>query len=379
MVWIRIPGLPYRYYTKSLFSHIASSLGTVVRIDYNTSDGSRGKFARLALMVDLEKPLKSGIIVDGKRQVVEYEGLPAICFSCGKYGHTKEVCGLHTAAATEQNIQQEAVPEKEAYGPWMQVSNRRRKPSLTRKDPAPVNAQSGLAERVQGSRYAMLEGLEDGTSGEARKMKKVVEEAAPVHTPSGKSMQAKSVVAPLEGTGQAGNGHIGTSKKGARGSMRKPKEFIPAAAPVPVKSVVVIREGEAKGANDKNLSIASKENVVAKTTTLDGSMHGVVQVFDSPPRPALRERNGRVLPASILSSSVKGGDKNKVAIPGVIRAKLKKKATKSPSQPMLQEMVTSLSSELDHAQGVLVSSLASAGGAVQGHENVDDGQTDMQV
>ncbi|KAL4290645.1 hypothetical protein GQ457_14G017720 [Hibiscus cannabinus] len=93
MVWVRLPKLPYRYYTKSLFRYIAAAIGKVVCIDYNTSEGKRGRFARLAIIVDLKKPLVSGIIIDGQRQDIEYEGLPEICFKCGVYGHSSDFCG----------------------------------------------------------------------------------------------------------------------------------------------------------------------------------------------------------------------------------------------------------------------------------------------
>ncbi|KAL4312881.1 hypothetical protein GQ457_01G027840 [Hibiscus cannabinus] len=93
MVWVRLPKLLYRYYTKSLFRYITNAIGKVVCIDYNTEDGRRSRFARLAVIVDLHKPLVSGIIIDGMRQDIKYEGLPTICFTCGKYGHSKEECG----------------------------------------------------------------------------------------------------------------------------------------------------------------------------------------------------------------------------------------------------------------------------------------------
>ncbi|KAL4295689.1 hypothetical protein GQ457_12G025480 [Hibiscus cannabinus] len=86
IVWIRLPGLPYRYYTKSLFKRIAAVIGQVVRVDYNTLEGERVKFARLAVM-----------------------GLNLICFTCGMYGHVKDVCG-----ASKENEQ--GKPNKQDTG-----------------------------------------------------------------------------------------------------------------------------------------------------------------------------------------------------------------------------------------------------------------------
>ncbi|KAL4308629.1 hypothetical protein GQ457_01G021290 [Hibiscus cannabinus] len=47
-------------------------------------EGKRGRFARLVVAVYLDKPLIPGIVIDGKHQPIEYEGLPNICFGCGK-------------------------------------------------------------------------------------------------------------------------------------------------------------------------------------------------------------------------------------------------------------------------------------------------------
>ncbi|XVE65989.1 hypothetical protein DITRI_Ditri08aG0045200 [Diplodiscus trichospermus] len=62
---------------------IGSMEGNVLRIDYNIESASRGKFARIAVKVDLKKPLCARFLMDGRVQVVEYESLPKICFYCG--------------------------------------------------------------------------------------------------------------------------------------------------------------------------------------------------------------------------------------------------------------------------------------------------------
>ncbi|KAL4281246.1 hypothetical protein GQ457_03G036790 [Hibiscus cannabinus] len=138
LVWVRLPGLPYRYYTKEVFRRIATVLGRIVRVDYNTMAGDRGKFARLAILVDLKKPLRPCLGIDGFLQQLEYEGLHNICFKCGLYGHSRDLCGhpgeeIKTPSVQEKHSfpftgsERKAVDAEELYGPWMLASNRRRR------------------------------------------------------------------------------------------------------------------------------------------------------------------------------------------------------------------------------------------------------------
>ncbi|KAI9083721.1 hypothetical protein K1719_034310 [Acacia pycnantha] len=94
VVWLRIPGLSFRYYHKCTLRAIGRLLGEVVKIDYMTETQGRGRYSQIAVLVDLQKPLIPWIKVEGRTYGVEYEGLPLICFECGKYGHTKEKCQL---------------------------------------------------------------------------------------------------------------------------------------------------------------------------------------------------------------------------------------------------------------------------------------------
>ncbi|KAL4308369.1 hypothetical protein GQ457_01G026590 [Hibiscus cannabinus] len=160
VAWVRLSNLPYRYYTKSLFRHIAAAIGKVVRVDYNTSEGKRGHFARLAIVVDLDKPLLSGIIIDGHRQDIEYEGLLEICFRCGKYGHAKEVCGITPPTGTSVEEVIEPRNPEDLYGPWMQVSQRRRRLGNPRTNVGDVNTGTGK-NVVSGSRFATLIDVSD--------------------------------------------------------------------------------------------------------------------------------------------------------------------------------------------------------------------------
>lgn len=67
-------------------------IGKVVKLDMNTDSKATGRLARLAVYVNLDRPLVSQIFIDGKVQRIEYEFLPTICFQCGKYWHLKESC-----------------------------------------------------------------------------------------------------------------------------------------------------------------------------------------------------------------------------------------------------------------------------------------------
>lgn len=60
-------------------------------MDPNTSYATRGKFARVCVEIDLNKPLVPKIYVGGNWQTIEYEGLNLICFKCGHVDH-KGLC-----------------------------------------------------------------------------------------------------------------------------------------------------------------------------------------------------------------------------------------------------------------------------------------------
>ena len=59
LVWVRIPCLPIEYYDRQFFMKAGEKIGTPVQIDEATSLVSQGLFARMCVMVDLDKPLIS--------------------------------------------------------------------------------------------------------------------------------------------------------------------------------------------------------------------------------------------------------------------------------------------------------------------------------
>ena len=114
-------------------------VGKTVKVDLNTQLAARGKFARVAVEIDLNKPLVSRFTLDGEIQRIEYEGLPQVCFHCGRVGHSILFCpnkntqadsGANTHMVTETPGEKTAVQRDVAttsYGPWIHAQNRQRK------------------------------------------------------------------------------------------------------------------------------------------------------------------------------------------------------------------------------------------------------------
>ncbi|KAK5813593.1 hypothetical protein PVK06_029044 [Gossypium arboreum] len=92
--WIRLPGLPGFMYKRKILEAIGSMIGKVVKLDFKTDNKTRGRFARMALFINLDKPFISQICVNGEIQRVEYDDLPTVCFTCGKYEHVRELCSM---------------------------------------------------------------------------------------------------------------------------------------------------------------------------------------------------------------------------------------------------------------------------------------------
>lgn len=91
-VWIRIPHLPIELYSKTFLQRIGIALGNFLKIDRLTSIHSKGRFTRICVEINLDKLLESHIIVRNYPLYIEYEGLHAIYFRCGHFGHKKDQC-----------------------------------------------------------------------------------------------------------------------------------------------------------------------------------------------------------------------------------------------------------------------------------------------
>ncbi|KAK8480734.1 hypothetical protein V6N11_084374 [Hibiscus sabdariffa] len=133
VAWIRLSGLPVLLYKPSFLTKIGKSIGPFVKLDYQTERGKHGRFARMAINLDLNKPLVSKLLINDHMQVIEYESLRTICFECGHYGHVQDICltisnpmDIATGHVTPPVTVPTPDHEKATYGPWMMLDRRQR-------------------------------------------------------------------------------------------------------------------------------------------------------------------------------------------------------------------------------------------------------------
>lgn len=65
---------------------MGNKIENTIKVDFNTTIQARGKFARLHIEVDLDKPLLGMFKIKGRIFEVEYEGLHLLCEYCGSFG-----------------------------------------------------------------------------------------------------------------------------------------------------------------------------------------------------------------------------------------------------------------------------------------------------
>ena len=91
-IWIRLNELPIELYEIEVLKEISEAVGKVLRIDSHTAMKAHGKYARLCVQIDINRPLVNTIIIGRFEQVVTYESIQRLCFSCGRVRHKVETC-----------------------------------------------------------------------------------------------------------------------------------------------------------------------------------------------------------------------------------------------------------------------------------------------
>ncbi|KAK5818500.1 hypothetical protein PVK06_023440 [Gossypium arboreum] len=161
-------------YKRKILEAIGSMIGKVVKFDFKTNNRIRNRFARMALFINLDKPLISQICVNREMQRVVYEALPTVCFTCGKYGHVRDLCSLskETSDKVSDKVVADGDPNSKkdepgkisepAFRPWMLVECKSRRRSGNTRDSGDMDAGKGRL----GSRFNALTVEGEKTGGE---------------------------------------------------------------------------------------------------------------------------------------------------------------------------------------------------------------------
>ncbi|XP_074315380.1 uncharacterized protein LOC141651573 [Silene latifolia] len=96
-IWLRMCGLPLKFWSKSSLSKLVGLVGKLVKRDAATEDKTRLGYARLLVEVEIGQSFPDKLVfLDEKGQevsiLVEYEWKPSVCGACRVIGHTSDMC-----------------------------------------------------------------------------------------------------------------------------------------------------------------------------------------------------------------------------------------------------------------------------------------------
>ncbi|CAA7036131.1 unnamed protein product [Microthlaspi erraticum] len=193
--WVRLSNIPVNFYHKAILMGIAKGIGTPVKVDDTTLNFERARFARICVEVNLKKPLKGTVVINGERYFVSYEGLSTICSLCGMYGHLVYTCSkrvqetrnvVETRVTARQTSATETGPVEDGFtqvrrGRRQQVaeSNQRGMGEMGEME-RNLNKESGTPNILLENRFGNLEAnMEDGEIGEVNAAKEGSENISP--------------------------------------------------------------------------------------------------------------------------------------------------------------------------------------------------------
>ncbi|XXG47182.1 hypothetical protein AAC387_Pa02g1863 [Persea americana] len=108
LIWIRLKGIPYHWWSSDILLSIAGSIGKPLRLDDTTTSQRILSYARVLVNLDVGKPGPSLLLVEleGDEAVeveVLYENIP--CSECLSSGHLQAKCPyLHKPGLLKTSI-----------------------------------------------------------------------------------------------------------------------------------------------------------------------------------------------------------------------------------------------------------------------------------
>ncbi|KAJ4827179.1 hypothetical protein Tsubulata_028717 [Turnera subulata] len=143
VIWARFGDFPPSWYNSEVLHALGSLVGGPMKVDENTKAALRGKFARVAVEVDLLKPLRGMVEFD------DSEGLSTICYACGSVCHSMSSCPTQRTAAAADGASSSRPPPKPVSSSRFSVFN---SPAFqateVEEQPSPVSQQDAPSRPV---------------------------------------------------------------------------------------------------------------------------------------------------------------------------------------------------------------------------------------
>ncbi|KAK8609057.1 hypothetical protein V6N13_025364 [Hibiscus sabdariffa] len=233
----------------------------------------------------------------------------------------------------------------ELYEPWMQVTSRKRRPSITRQK-GNIVPSTDKDHQILGSRFATLS--DDN----------VVEVSPENYVPVGTLLnQANGGIASgiLNGSPKRSLAPAESSKGNAIITADKGKVVLHRNGMVRGKQGIS-GKGDTKVSVGKHVEtsalVASRDKVIPAMTSLNKETHTVVHIENSEDGSILHQNHDRLQPKVSNGSGPKGGSKGALRIKGVppLNTKGRKRADKGTTNVAISSCVSSLMSDLDRAK-----------------------------
>lgn len=106
-VWVRLPGLPWQFWSPYVFKRIGDTLGTYLEHDRSYENTGKRTMARILVHMDTRPGLEEVIEIYHshvtRKQILDYEGVPFRCHRCHKTGHLFKDCPLNSGGGKESS------------------------------------------------------------------------------------------------------------------------------------------------------------------------------------------------------------------------------------------------------------------------------------
>lgn len=110
-IWAQFVDLPMEYFNSNALFKMAKTIDRPIKMDIQTSEATRGRFARVCIEVDVKKPLPPFIKINQLKQEGAYEINTSFCNKCGIIGHLPVQC-----IAGPQNLEEPNIKERDSKG-----------------------------------------------------------------------------------------------------------------------------------------------------------------------------------------------------------------------------------------------------------------------